>query len=135
MAVNPPFANLTIVDGIQDSFQASANINQYSRVVYLSTGNIATAANTTDPAFGTAVQNISNGSYGVVRLDFPEQYGLANTLINVGDNVYTAANYVSATLVNNAFLGIAKTGARAPDANTANNPVPLVILRVVRPSI
>ena len=135
MAVNPPFANLTIVDGIQDSFQASGNISQYQRVVYLSTGMAATAANTTDPAFGTALSNISNGNYGVIRLDFPEQYGLANTLINVGDNVYTAANYVSAVLVNNAFLGIAKTGARAPDANTANNPVPLVILRVARPSI
>ena len=96
---------------------------------------VAAAANATDMAIGTAVQPINNGNYGAVRLDFPEQYGLANTLINVGDNVYTAANYVSAVLVNNAFLGIAKTGARAPDANTANNPVPLVILRVARPSI
>ena len=135
MAVTPPFVNLTLVDGVQDSFQASGNINIYQRVVFLSTGMVAAAANATDMAIGTAVQPINNGNYGAVRLDFPEQYGLANTLINVGDNVYTAANYVSASSTNNAFIGVAKTGARAPDANTANNPVPLVILQVRKSSV
>lgn len=130
MAVVPPFANTNLVEGLEDSFLAGATILQYQRVWLNSSGVILPAQNTTDLAFGQAKQPIANGSYGVVRLDAPEQFGLANTLINVGDTVYQAANFVSAVSANNAQLGVAKIGARAPDANTANNAVAIVILAV-----
>lgn len=136
MAVSPPYVNLTIVEGQEDSFLAGAAITQYQRVQFTSSGTILPATNSTDLAIGTAKQPIANGAYGVVRLDLPQQYGLSNTLINVGDTVYEAANgLVSATLVNNAMLGVAKTGAPVPNANTSNNQAAIIILGFRKPSI
>lgn len=136
MAVLPPFKNLELVEGLEDSFTASATIAQYARVQLLSDGTIQTAANAADVSFGIAKQPIANGSVGVVRLDAPQQYGLANTSINVGDTVYSAASgYVSSTLVNNAQLGVAKSAAPVPGANTGNNLTPIVILGVRKSSI
>ena len=130
MAVNPPFVNLTIAETLEDSFLATATLAQYVRVTLTTTGGIA-AANATDASFGVTKQPIANGSYGVVRLDAPQQYGLANTLINVADTVYAAnLGYVSATLVNNEQLGVALTAAPTPGSNTGNNLTPVVILQV-----
>lgn len=136
MAVTPPYANLVLNETQEDTFLAAATIPQYARVTLNSSGAIIVAANATDLAFGVAKQPIANGSYGVVRLDLPQQYGLANTLINVGDTVYQAATgYVSATLVNNAIIGVAKIGAPVPNANTSNNQAAVVILAVRKSAI
>lgn len=136
MPVNPPFSNLVLNETQEDTFLAGAAIAQYARVTLNSSGQIITAANATDLAFGTTKQPIANGSYGVVRLDMPQQYGLANTLINVGDTVYQAASgYVSAVLVNNAIIGVAKIGAPVPNANTGNNQSAVIILGVRKSAI
>lgn len=136
MAVSPPYSNLVLNETQEDTFLAGAAIAQYARVTLTSTGTVITAANATDLAFGVAKQPIANGSYGVVRLDMPQSYGLANTLINVGDTVYqAAAGYVSATLVNNAIIGVAKIGAPVPNANTSNNQSAIIILGVRKSSI
>lgn len=136
MAVSPPYSNLVLNETQEDSFLAGAAIVQYARVTLTSSGTIITAANATDLAFGVAKQPIANGAYGVVRLDMPQSYGLANTLINVGDTVYQAATgYVSAVLVNNALIGVAKIGAPLPAANTSNNQSAVIILGVRRSSV
>ncbi len=136
MAVSPPYSNLVLNETQEDSFLAGAAIRQYARVQLTSTGTILEAANAADLAFGTAKQPIANAAYGVVRLDMPQQFGLANTLINVGDTVYQAANgYVSAVLVNNAIIGVAKIGAPLPAANTGNNQSAVIILGVRKSAI
>lgn len=136
MAVSPPYSNLVLNETLEDTFLAGAAIVQYARVTLNSSGAIITAANATDLAFGVAKQPIANGSYGVVRLDMPQSYGLANTLINVGDTVYQAATgYVSATLTNNTLIGVAKIGAPAPAANTGNNQSAVIILGVRKSAI
>lgn len=135
MAVTPPFVNLTINETLEDTFLAGATLAQYVRVTLGATGAI-TAANATDASFGVTKQPIANGAYGVVRLDAAQQYGLANTLINVADTVYSAnLGYVSATLVNNTQLGVALTGSPIPGSNTGNNLVPIVILQVKKSAI
>lgn len=124
---NPPFANLNLNEGLEDSLLCGATIAQYSRVWYNTSGQIMPANNTTDIAIGTVKQPGVNGAYAVVRLDFPQQLGLANTLINVGDTIYGAANgAVSSASSNNAQLGVAKYGSIAPAANTGNNLTPVV---------
>lgn len=136
MAVSPPYSNLVLNETQEDTFLAGATIAQYARVTLTSAGTVITAANATDLAFGVAKQPIANGSYGVVRLDMPQSYGLANTLINVGDTVYQAASgYVSATLVNNTILGVAKIGAPVPNANTSNNQSAIIYLGVRKSAI
>ena len=126
---NPPFVNLALHEGLEDTFLAGATIPVYSRVWLNSAGAMMPALNTTDLSVGVAKQPIANGSYGVVRLDAPEQFGLANTLVNVGDTVYQAANgYVSSSASNNAQLGVALSAAIVPGANTGNNLTPIVIL-------
>ena len=129
MAVTPPFLNFNLNEGLEDTFLAGASILQYQRVWFNSSGAVMPCTNATDIGIGQAKQPIANAAYGTVRLDAPQMFGLANTLINVGDTVYQAANYVSAVSANNAQLGVAKYGARAPDANTGNNAVPMVILQ------
>lgn len=136
MAVSPPYSNLVLNETQEDTFLAGAAIAQYKRVLITSTGTILEAANAADLSFGVAKQPIANGSYGVVRLDMPQSYGLANTLINVGDTVYQAANgFVSAVLVNNAILGVAKIGAPVPNANTSNNLSAIIYLGVRKSSV
>ncbi len=136
MAVSPPYSNLVLNETLEDTFLAGAAIRQYARVQFTSSGTILEAANAADLSFGIAKQPIANGAYGVVRTDFPQNYGLANTLINVGDTVYKAANgYVSAVLTNNALLGVAKIGAPAPGANTSNNLAAVVILQTPKSAI
>ena len=135
MAVNPPFVNLNLNETLEDTFLAGATLAAYQRVTLTTTGTIL-AANATDASFGVTKQPIANGSYGVVRLDAPQQYGLANTLINVADTVYAAnTGWVSATLVNNAQLGVALTAAPTPGANNANLQTPIVILQVKKSSV
>lgn len=136
MAVSPPYANLVLNETQEDSLLAGATIKQYARVTYTSAGTIIECANATDLAIGTAKQPIANGAYGVVRLDMPQQYGLSNTLIDIGATVYQAASgYVSATLVNNAIIGVAKIGAPAPAANTGNNQATCVFFGVRKSAI
>lgn len=130
MAV-PPFPNLTIPEGPQDSFLAGASILLYQRVQLNSAGQVLPANNVADLSFGVAVQPIANGAVGAVRLDYTESYGLSNTLINVGDTVYLAANgVISSASSNNAQVGVARTPTIAPAANSGNTMVPLVYLRV-----
>ena len=136
MAVTPPYSNLVLNETQEDTFLAGATITQYQRVQLTSTGTVLPATNAADLSFGVAKQPIANGSYGVIRLDMPQSYGLANTLINVGDTVYQAANgLVSAVLVNNAILGVAKIGAPVPNANTSNNQAAIIYLGVRKSAI
>ncbi len=136
MAVSPPYANLVLQETLEDTLLAGATIRQYARVTYTSSGTIIECLNSTDLAIGTARQPIANAAYGVVRLDMPQQYGLSNTLINVGDTVYQAATgFVSAVLVNNATIGVAKIGAPAPAANTGNNMATCVFFGVRKSAI
>jgi hypothetical protein len=129
MAVNPPYANFNLNEGLEDSFLAGAAISVYQRVYLTNTGTILPAMNATDPSFGTAKQAINNGAAGVIRLDGPQQLGLANTLVNIADAVYLANNaFVSSTVIANCFVGIAKYAAPTPSANNANNATPIVIL-------
>lgn len=136
MAVSPPYSNLVLQETQEDTFLADAAIVQYARVTLTSAGKIITAANATDLAFGVAKQPIANNSYGVVRLDMPQNYGLANTLINVGDTVYQAATgYVTAVPTNNTLIGVCKIGAPVPGANTDNNQSAVIILGVRKSAI
>lgn len=135
MAVSPPYLNLVLQETLEDTFLAGAAIAQYSRVKYTSSGTIL-AANAADLSIGTARSAIANAAYGVVRLDMPQQYGLSNTLINIGDTVYSAdGGFVSAVLVNNAIQGVAKIGAPAPAANTGNNQSTCVFFGVRKSAI
>ncbi len=136
MAVIPPYSNLVLNETQEDTFLAGAAIVQYARVTLNSSGQVITAANATDLAFGVAKQPIANGAYGVVRLDMPQSYGLANTLINVGDTVYQAATgYVTAVPTNNTLIGVAKIGAPLPAANTSNNQSAIIYLGVRKSAI
>ena len=133
MALPPPFANFVVPDGPTDTFLASANVTQYSRVQLLSTGSIQAATNATDLSFGVAIQTIYNTAYGVVRLDYHEGIGLANTNINVGDTLYLAnTGYVSSSSVNNCQVGVARTAAITPAANSSNQTQPVVYVRVTK---
>lgn len=129
MAVTPPFQNFNLNEGLEDSFLAGATIAAYQRVLFTASGTILPANNTADASIGVAKQPITNGTVGVVRLDVPQQLGLSNTLINVGDTVYQGPNgLVTAVAANNAQLGVAKYGSPVPGSNTGNNMTPVTIL-------
>jgi hypothetical protein len=137
MAQLPPFLNFNLNEGLEDTLLAGAAIAQYQRVYVIASGAtvptplLMPANNATDLAIGTAQQAIANGNVGTVRLDAPMQFGLANTLINIGDTIYQANNgYVSATSVNNVQIGVSRYACPAPTGNVGNNAVPITIYQV-----
>lgn len=111
MALPNTFTNMTLNETQEDSLLASATIAQYQRVQLMSDGTIQPCNNVADNAIGVAKQPIANANYGVVRLQLPMQYALANANINVGDPVAVAVGgKVTPTLANTTSLvGIAKT--------------------------
>ncbi len=136
MAVTPPYSNLVLNETLEDTFLAGATITQYQRVTFTSSGTIIAAVNASDLGIGVAKQPIANNAYGVVRLDMPQSYGLANTLINVGDTVYQGTSgLVTAASSNNAIIGVCKIGAPVPNANTSNNQAAIIYLGVRKSAI
>jgi Uncharacterized conserved protein (DUF2190) len=112
----------------EGTFLANTNIAQYQRVKLNSLGSLDVAG-ITDKSIGVAKQPISNTNYGVVRFVGAQgqNYGLANTNINVGDAVYSAAN---------GFISGNSTGANQVGISTyqttSNTAVPVTYIPVIQ---